>query len=514
MKLLSCVVAVALTALQLAAGDDQPVHATPRFGEPVNNKVRLGSLSLGPGPFPANPEHMEFTLHGTAQRTHGNIRLTGLQTSSKGALWSRKTLPNPMAHSKLGNVEVFKPMLNAQSWQVDVRFTVGGSPNTDHFGDGFAFWAIAERGQLGDALGGPDNWTGLAVFFDTFKNDNFKLKKHPYVYGKISALGHNAHYNTLKDQESSVPGCHVPFRNPDPNVLDTTVARITYMDRTVSVLMRPRGAVDWLQCFEIQGAILPGTMYLGVTAMTGQLVDIHDFVSITTYANIETQPFTYAVKNDVAQMPELWNSMRESGKSAREFADWEKEDTSFKDELEWTVSRNVKAHLNDDYDDAYQPHAYEHDDEDDDSDDPYAHVTEYERLNEKLPDPDKQTQTMKDLERVIMNSPVGQTLEKQHYTNAEKMERLHRQLLNEMQDVTDSLHMAAREVRAREHEISERILKLAHEMKLNVINPFEAEMERASGDWFWWFVLVAVLVAAYTMFGYTRYRKFMKQHVL
>lgn len=39
--------------------------------------------------------------------------------------------------------------------------------------------------------------------------------------------------------------------------------------------------------------------------MTGNLVDNHFFVQLSTYGNIELQPFSYAVENNVAQMPDM-----------------------------------------------------------------------------------------------------------------------------------------------------------------------------------------------------------------
>lgn len=63
------------------------------------------------------------------------MRLTDAVQSQRGAIWS-------------------KSPLQSNNWQVDLRFQVGGSPNLEHFGDGFAFWVVKERGVVGESLGG------------------------------------------------------------------------------------------------------------------------------------------------------------------------------------------------------------------------------------------------------------------------------------------------------------------------------------------------------------------------
>jgi hypothetical protein len=83
--------------------------------------------------------------------------------------------------------------------------------------------------------------------------------------------------------------------------------------------------------------------------MTGGLLDNHHFLQLTTFGNVDVQPFSYSHPFKLAQMPAMWKEMSESGKIAREFADWEESD-SFSDDLHWTVSNKAKSHANDDYD--------------------------------------------------------------------------------------------------------------------------------------------------------------------
>jgi len=473
----------------------------------VSNRVKLPFFCLGPAPFPVNLDHLEFEMFGNAHVDKGLMKLTDAVTSQRSAIWSKR------------------PITKLRNFQIDLRFQVGGSPNLEHFGDGFALWITTERGVAGsDALGGPDEFTGLAVFFDTFKNDNFRGKKHPWVYGKSSKDGTEViNYKTLTD--SNTVGCHAPFRDSDPNVMATTVARITLMDNLLSVVLRPKGAVDWIQCFEIPNVRLPENAYLGVSAMTGNLVDNHHFLQLTTYSNIDVQPFSYAHSYKLNQMPEMWKQMKESGKIAREFTDWEESD-SFSDDLHWTLSGNVKSHITDDYDDPYledeqyggddaDPYrAYDEDDEEeeDEEDD----ETSSARITRPKPDTVTAEQAImaRDLEKVLQKSFVASTLTRQHQKNADMMENMHLQLQNSMQDVADQLHLAAREIRVKEHELSERVLAVGTRVRVTVIDPFEQKVIRSGSNWFWPFMIMITLIAGMGAFGYTRYKKFMKQHVL
>jgi mannose-binding lectin 2 len=488
----------------------------------VTNRIKLPFYCLGPAPFPINLDHLDFEMFGSAHVQKGSMRLTDAAQSQRGAIWSKR------------------PLSKISSLQVDLRFQVGGSPNLEHFGDGFAFWIIKERGTVGEvAVGGPDSFTGLGVFFDTFKNDNFRSKKHPWVYAKSSKDGTELiDYKKLNDVNTV--GCHAPFRDADPKVLATTVARITILDGILSVVLRPKGSVDWIQCFEIPGIKLPDSAYIGVSAMTGGLIDNHHFLQLITYSNIDIQPFSYAHSYKITQMPDMWKQMKESGKIAREFADWEETD-SFSDDLHWTVSGKVRSHLNDDYDDEYNEdnseenqdsayggdnsdpyRAYDEEDDnedgdgdDEDEEDVYSGSSSKRITRPKSKDLDPEKAKMShDLEQVLQRSAVHDVLRQQHQKNADMMESMHVQMQHSMQDVTDQLHRAAREIRVKEHELSERVIALSIKMKILVINPFEEAVVREGGGWFWPFMLFVSLMAGTGFFGYTRYRKFMKQHVL
>ncbi|KAH9259802.1 hypothetical protein BASA81_002228 [Batrachochytrium salamandrivorans] len=467
----------------------------------VTTRVSLPYYSLGPAPFPVSIDHLDFQLFGDAHINKGSLRLTDAAQSQRGAIWS-------------------KSPLQSNNWQVDLRFQVGGSPNLEHFGDGFAFWVVQERGVVGEALG------GLGVFFDTFKNDNFRSKKHPWVYGSFQPKA--GKYSELKETQG-VNGCHAPFRDANPDVLATTVARITLLNGILSVVMRPKGSIDWIQCFEIPNVQFPtptsGKEYfIGVTAMTGGLIDNHHFLQLQMYGNVDIQPFAYSHAYKITQMPDMWHAMKESGKIAREFADWEESD-SFSDELKWTVGNKAKPHMNDDYDEQYQEQELEEGEEEDEE--PYRVYTDEAEFDEGNGEEEEEEEeglrrTAQEEEivltpeaKAIMQRPaIHGKLQATHVLNQEMMQNLHHQIQTRMQSVTDQMHRAAREIRTKEHALSLRILGLGQKLKVTVTDPFEENVQQMQSGWFWPFCIFVCLIVGTGVFGHTRYKKFMKQHVL
>ncbi len=379
--------------------------------------------------------------------------------------------------------------------------------------------------MIGDALGGPDKFVGLGVFFDTYKNDNFKTKKHPYVYGVVGD-GTKEYMQITRD----APGCHIPFRNSDPEKLDSTIARITYKQNILSVIMQPRGAVDWVQCFELKNVNLPSGYFFGITAMTGGLVDKHHFQQLSVYGNIDAQPFSYAHENDPKQMPQMWEAMRHSGKEARMFEFWESDE--FADELKWKVSEKLKDDSDyfddsdqyfensdlygegddtevDPYSDAYKN--YDEEDEGDDGEGDENGKVSHEEFEKKL---DKDDEKIKHILDSLAHTVIGRRIAQRHHENANKMRHIHRHLQREMQMVTNQLHDYVRQVRKKEHELMDRIIKLSNKLHVEVIDPFEAEHENEFSGWFWPFVLTLMLLGGMAVFGYSRYKKFTKTHLL
>lgn len=66
--------------------------------------------------------------------------------------------------------------------QIEVTFQIHGS-GTLH-GDGMAIWLTKERATPGPVFGSTDNFNGLGIFIDTYKNSRQGVV-FPYVMGML-----------------------------------------------------------------------------------------------------------------------------------------------------------------------------------------------------------------------------------------------------------------------------------------------------------------------------------------
>ncbi|GAA6059102.1 hypothetical protein JCM10212_002073 [Sporobolomyces blumeae] len=200
----------------------------------------------------------------TIINTNKHIRLTQDRASQSGWLWSRLALaPN--------------------SFEVEFEFRVDGKSST-LFGDGFAMWLTKGRAQMGPVFGNADFWDGLGIFFDTYANS-----RHAYSFPRIYAILNDGKksYDSGKDgQGQEIGACSLDFRRTDV----AAKARLTYFKGKFTELAIHHNKWDeWTTCFVVEGLELPANPFLGFTAVTGDVSDAHDIVSITT-SNVAYHP--------------------------------------------------------------------------------------------------------------------------------------------------------------------------------------------------------------------------------
>lgn len=191
--------------------------------------------------------------------TNKFIRLTSDAQSLQGGLWN--TIP-----------------IQFKDWEIQFQFKNHGS-GKDLYGDGFAMWYTKERNQMGPVFGSKDFFSGLAIFLDTYANNNGP-HNHPHPY--ISAMINNGslHYDHDKDgANTELAGCEAPFRNKD---FDTFVA-VRYQNYKLTVSTDIENKNVWKECFTTEKIKLPTNYYFGFSAATGELSDNHDIVSVKVY---------------------------------------------------------------------------------------------------------------------------------------------------------------------------------------------------------------------------------------
>jgi mannose-binding lectin 2 len=193
----------------------------------------------------------------TVIRADQYIRLTGNHPSEAGWLFSRVPL-------------------TATNWEVEFEFKIHGSGTL--FGDGMAFWVTKSRVEEGPVFGMKDEFEGLGIFFDTYKNNRPGVV-FPYVMAMVG--DGKTKYDQGNDGKANEPaGCSARgMRNPD----FPTRAKVTYFqDKELTLDLMYKNEDEWTRCFSIPDIKLPGVSYLGFSAETGELSDSHDIISIET----------------------------------------------------------------------------------------------------------------------------------------------------------------------------------------------------------------------------------------
>lgn len=201
----------------------------------------------------------------TVVNTNKHIRLTHDRQSQTGWLWSR--LP-----------------LTSKNWQVEFEFKIDGS-NPSLYGDGMAVWFTTDRAKPGPVFGFIDKFEGLGIFFDTYANSR-QPHSFPYVMAMMGD-GKTEYDHDNDGKANHLAGCEADIRGRSI----ATKARITYYKNTyLEVKLQYKAWDQWEPCFTIPNVTIPAVAYLGFSALTGEVCDAHNIISVTTNNIISVPP--------------------------------------------------------------------------------------------------------------------------------------------------------------------------------------------------------------------------------
>ncbi|KAF9463599.1 ERGIC53, mannose lectin, ER-golgi intermediate compartment [Collybia nuda] len=255
---ISVIVSGFLFGLVQAAADDKT-----RIGnETIERTIQLRTHSIY-APYIDQDLHNRWWDFGADSyvNTNKHIRLTQNKPSQMGWLWSRLAL-------------------TASNFVIEVEFKISGE-SSHLFGDGIGVWLTKERTQEGPVFGNKDNFEGLGIFLDTYANG-----RHSYSFPRINAMlgDGKTSYDVGNDgEEQSIAGCSANYRRT--NV--ATKLKITYVkDNFLDAKIQYKAWDDWSDCFHLKNFSLPLNPYLGFTAMTGDVSDAHDIITVTTYSAV------------------------------------------------------------------------------------------------------------------------------------------------------------------------------------------------------------------------------------
>ncbi|ORY85110.1 legume-like lectin family-domain-containing protein [Protomyces lactucae-debilis] len=192
----------------------------------------------------------------TVVDTANHIRLTYDRQHSTGMLWSR--LP-----------------ITATNYEIEFEFKIHGR-GAGLFGDGMAMWLTTSSGEMGPVFGNKDQFTGLGIFIDTYKNGRSGVT-FPYISAMLGN-GQTAYDVQNDGQGTELAGCSARGIRDAPV---PTKGRLTYYkDSYLKFELQYKSEGEWTECFTVPKVEIPNVAYLGFTAITGEVSDFHDIISV------------------------------------------------------------------------------------------------------------------------------------------------------------------------------------------------------------------------------------------
>ncbi|KAG6872511.1 hypothetical protein C0995_009201 [Termitomyces sp. Mi166 len=184
--------------------------------------------------------------------------------------------------------------LTAVNFVVEVEFKISGD-SSHLFGDGLAIWLTRERKIEGPVFGNKDNFEGLGIFLDTNEMvaiPRYANGRHSYSFPRITAMlgdGKMSYDQANDGDANSIGACSANFRRTNiATKLKITYIKSKFLD-TPTLTAYVIGD-EWTDCFHVKNISLPTNPFLGFSAMTGDVSDAHDIVTVTTYSAILIPP--------------------------------------------------------------------------------------------------------------------------------------------------------------------------------------------------------------------------------
>lgn len=167
-----------------------------------------------------------------------------------------------------------KEPIPAASFEMELTFHIHGKGTLQ--ADGLAIWFLKEPSPIGDVFGARNNFEGLGIMIDTFRNGpdgNF-----PY----ISAHGGQGMYYFDKYSDgmrTKRAGCTAKsLLNPASGLTRLRIIHTKDGYLSLDLNYNPVEANQWHNCFTLTDVILPEKPYLGLSAETGELTQNVDII--------------------------------------------------------------------------------------------------------------------------------------------------------------------------------------------------------------------------------------------
>ncbi|CAI6088923.1 unnamed protein product [Clonostachys chloroleuca] len=215
----------------------------------------------------------------------GGDTIVRTDSGTNSVAWDRYIRLTTDAPSQAGWLFSRVP-LTATNWEVEVEFKISGKHQL--YGDGFAMWITRQRGQQGDVFGHVDNFEGLGIFVDTYKNNRPGVV-FPYVMAMFGD-GQTPYDKGNDGKNTELAGCSA--RGIRHSSIPTKMRLTYFQEKQLKLELQYKKETDWMTCFDIETPpAIPNIAYLGFSAETGELSDNHDIISVKA-KNLYMSPST------------------------------------------------------------------------------------------------------------------------------------------------------------------------------------------------------------------------------
>lgn len=246
--------------------------------QPTHHRPIESHHSLS-NPFDAHTVYWKFG--GSSVMTKKYVRLTPATQDRRGWLWN--DFP-----------------IDAEEFEVELTAKVSSK---SHFGgDGFGLWFLHKSMDpamhAGSYLSGPlvglrADFHGVGIIFDTYDNDNMRdnplvlvvknFPAHPDEAVSDFQFNHNLDFSQdmIRDSPANVFKCTADYRN----TLQPFKVLVRYQREVLHVYIDKGDYVGFQFCLSVNlrfPSNTKGQYHLAMTALTGQLADIHDVFQIHT----------------------------------------------------------------------------------------------------------------------------------------------------------------------------------------------------------------------------------------
>ncbi|KAK6454463.1 concanavalin A-like lectin/glucanase domain-containing protein [Scheffersomyces xylosifermentans] len=188
-------------------------------------------------------------------------------------------LTSDRAH-QVGNMFAKMP-IQAESFEMELTFHIHSRSSHGLIGDGFAVWLLDRKSDIGDVFGVQNNFNGLGVMLDTYKNG----KRGHFPFVNLMLGDGRTRYNKGTDgYETRLAGCTAKGL-VNPSSKETKMRLVYIKNGYLSVDFNYNGKhEEWTNCVTLTDVVLPRIKYLGFSAETGQLSENVDVIENKMYA--------------------------------------------------------------------------------------------------------------------------------------------------------------------------------------------------------------------------------------